>query len=334
MAWALENLENLEALVSYEAMLNDEAFKDLKCIMLCQYDMRLFSSHILNSQIDNHPLCHIGKELYRNHFYVPPQVKASEDRYSLIFNQKLHQIKESKNREQTVASLYRQTEELKEFSHMLVHDLKGPINTACILTTMLEEEFSASTLERAITSLKKASERLDGIEHINKVTYPYSFVSALDVNKFLRELISEYQDQFKEIGGSIILHEIAPITLAINKTHLLQVFCNIINNALKYRSPKHKLCISISVTLTEDGQAKVTIEDNGIGFSAAIKDKIFQPFFRASNKNLNIEGSGIGLTICQKIMQKYDGRISARSEEGKGATFELNFPANPETLNF
>jgi signal transduction histidine kinase len=106
---------------------------------------------------------------------------------------------------------------------------------------------------------------------------------------------------------------------------LIQLFQNLINNALKFHRSEEAPQVDIESKAIGNGYWKITIKDNGIGFDEKYSDEIFQPFKRLVNKS-KFEGSGIGLASCQKIANHHRGNIMCCSELGKGSLFAVILP--------
>ncbi|MBI5484014.1 MAG: hypothetical protein HY888_06085, partial [Deltaproteobacteria bacterium] len=112
-----------------------------------------------------------------------------------------------------------------------------------------------------------------------------------------------------------------------DKMQMAQLFQNLIGNALKFRKEEVPPLIRVSGRTLEDGSAEITIEDNGIGFDEKYLDRIYTLFQRLHGRD-EYEGTGIGLALCSKIIERHKGTIAARSIPGQGATFIVTLPAN------
>ena len=107
-----------------------------------------------------------------------------------------------------------------------------------------------------------------------------------------------------------------------NRTQLVQLFQNLISNGIKYKKPDEQPIIKVGKTII-NGQPTLYVSDNGIGIKPAFNKKIFQIFNRLNPTDTGDDSSGVGLAICEKVVQQHDGRIWVESEEGKGATFYI-----------
>jgi chemotaxis family two-component system sensor kinase Cph1 len=128
-----------------------------------------------------------------------------------------------------------------------------------------------------------------------------------------------------EDSGAIITHDHLP-AVAIDPTQLVQLFQNLIGNAVKFRG-KEAPVIRVSAE-KQDATWLFTVADNGIGISPQYKDKIFVIFQRLHTRE-EYSGNGVGLAICKKIVERHGGTIWVESDSGSGATFHFTLPASP-----
>jgi signal transduction histidine kinase len=107
-----------------------------------------------------------------------------------------------------------------------------------------------------------------------------------------------------------------------------QLFQNLIGNALKFHKEEEKPLVKVS-SQSSNGLHRITVSDNGIGFDEKHLDIIFSPFQRLHGKTSTYEGTGMGLAICRKIVERHSGTITAKSKPGKGSTFIVHLPHSP-----
>ena len=110
-----------------------------------------------------------------------------------------------------------------------------------------------------------------------------------------------------------------------------QLFQNLIGNALKFHKPGEKPIVQVRSVSNTDSGCQIVVEDNGIGFEEQYIDKIFAPFQRLHGRSSQYEGTGMGLAICKKIVERHGGQIEARSAPGQSATFTVTLPAKQQT---
>ncbi|MGI8959305.1 MAG: sensor histidine kinase [Bryobacteraceae bacterium] len=134
--------------------------------------------------------------------------------------------------------------------------------------------------------------------------------------------IANLQSVISEAGAQIT-SDALPLTTAVDPTHLLQIFQNLIGNAIHYRSTRAPR-IHVSTTKSEDGGLQFSVRDNGIGIEDQYRSDIFVAFSRLHGEDR--PGSGIGLADCKKILDRHAGRIWVESEVGQGSTFYFTLP--------
>lgn len=145
---------------------------------------------------------------------------------------------------------------------------------------------------------------------------------AVDTAALLRQVLENFRFALEEVGGKVVLEEPLPTVMG-DPMQLAQLFQNLIGNALKFRSQEPpRIRVSASV---EGGMARFTVQDNGIGLDPADAGRIFVIFQRLHSRD-EYEGTGIGLSICKKIVERHGGRIGVDSRKGEGAAFYFTLP--------
>jgi signal transduction histidine kinase len=135
--------------------------------------------------------------------------------------------------------------------------------------------------------------------------------------------LEDLAQRIQETGGKI---EVADLQVVMgDELQMYQLFQNLIGNALKFVPPGRAPHVIVSSRRIEKEMAEITVADNGIGFDERFLEKIFQPFQRLHNEQ-EYPGSGIGLAVCQKIVQRHGGTITAHSRPGEGSTFVITLP--------
>lgn len=162
-----------------------------------------------------------------------------------------------------------------------------------------------------------------------------------DLNKLISEVITDMEDEISEKNAKISVEQLP--SMYVNPGLIRPLFHNLISNALKYSKKNIEPVITIhsevSPALNGNGATeahskycRIFIEDNGIGFDQKYSEQIFGMFKRL-HLNTEFEGTGIGLALCKKIVEKHQGYISARSKINEGATFIISLPLERETAS-
>lgn len=234
-------------------------------------------------------------------------------------------------------NLEHSNEELRNFTNVASHDLQEPLRKIQTFGEMLQDRYSGQLDSRGINYVQRMrdaaarmqlllSEMLTFSRSINK---EYQF-NQVNLNQIIRQVLIDLDWQIEQKQAIVKVSELPVVE--VDQVQITQLFQNLISNAIKFNSPGHKPEIDIyspypnNVTDVE-GMCEIRVQDSGIGFDEKYLDRIFQPFQRLNSGN-EFPGTGMGLTICRKIVDNHGGTISAHSSPGKGTTFVVRIPKN------
>ena len=229
--------------------------------------------------------------------------------------------------------------ELQQFAWVVSHDLKEPLRKIQTFSHLIKDKFLSENeeasmyLERSISSSARMSRLINDLLEYSRLSVAALF-QPTDLNALLDDLLKDFDETILRKKADVIIDEL-PLIETI-PSQIRQVFQNLISNALKFSVDQTTPVIRISSERIEsksiDGIpskngdfCRIVISDNGIGFDEKFLDRIFVIFQRLNNQTA-YEGTGIGLAIAKKIMDKHNGLISARSQENDGASFILVLP--------
>jgi PAS domain S-box-containing protein len=245
----------------------------------------------------------------------------------------LTDITERKRAEEALAiqaeELARSNSDLQQFAYSASHDLREPLRQLAVFTELLQSRYqdklaaeAGLLIEHAVSSAHRMEGLLkDLLAYTQAADAPQGPAAYTDANEVCRKTVATFETKIAQSGARIDCDPL-PV-LAIHEVHLTQLFQNLIGNALKYcglEPPR----VHISAERS-DGLWKLTVADNGIGIDPAYKNQVFGIFQRLHGGG-KYSGSGIGLAICQKIVQRYGGRIWVESEPGRGSRFMFTLP--------
>jgi len=226
--------------------------------------------------------------------------------------------------------LARANKELENFVFTVSHDLKSPIVSIHGFSTMLLNEYRDKLDEEALHYLDRIQYNINQMERliqdllelsrVGQVVNPFENV---DVGKIVQTALSELQYQWEEKGIEIVVAPNLP-TLYCDRARIVQVFTNLIGNAIKYMGDNPHPRIEIGYK-DQGNQHLFFIRDNGIGIDKAYHEKIFDLFYTLKEVQ-GVEGTGVGLTIVKRIIENHQGQIWVESEKGKGSTFYFTIP--------
>jgi signal transduction histidine kinase len=157
----------------------------------------------------------------------------------------------------------------------------------------------------------------------SRVTAQARHFHAVNVSEIIQDAVSVLELAIEKANARIEVGELPVIDA--DGVQILHLFQNLIDNSIKYCKISEPPVVKIYSTVNE-GSCVIFIEDNGIGFEEHYLDQIFKPFQRLHGRSSTYEGTGMGLAICRKIVEKHGGTITARSAPGQGSTFIINFP--------
>ena len=233
--------------------------------------------------------------------------------------------------------------ELQQFSWVVSHDLNEPIRKIQIFIKIIKELYLADDA-KAVDYVNRTIKSAERMQTLITDLLAYSRLSSqvkpevTDLNVVLQEVLSDF-DYLIERKNAIIKSNELP-TIDSIPSQLRQVFQNLIGNALKFSGNAQNPLIEITSEIISDKSfdsptspegkfCRITVKDNGIGFDEIYLDRIFI-IFQSLNDRQSYEGTGIGLAIAKKIIEKHNGLITAKSKVGEGASFIIVLPLKYE----
>ena len=159
---------------------------------------------------------------------------------------------------------------------------------------------------------------------LSRVTTRGQPFQQVDLQRVLRDVVSDLEMRIERTQGRVEVGSMPKIEA--DPTQMQQLFQNLVGNALKFHQEDQPPVVRVDGMLMDGGkQVQIFVEDNGIGFEEEYLERIFQPFQRLHGMG-EYEGSGIGLAVCRKIVERHAGSITAQSKLGQGATFVVTLP--------
>lgn len=238
---------------------------------------------------------------------------------------------------------------LENFAYIASHDLQEPLRKVQAFGSRLQGKYHDVLGQEGDDYLNRMMAATSRMQQLIRDLLSYSRVSSqvkpfvqVDLNQIVKEVITTDLDtQLEETGGKIELEKLP--TLEAEPSQMHQLFLNLLHNALKYHHPERPPHVKISVSQIEmddisdspGGKIKsyqISVQDNGIGFDEKYADRIFNLFERLHGRS-EYDGTGIGLAICRKIIERHNGTIIATSEAGVGSKFIVTLPANQDEGN-
>ncbi len=222
--------------------------------------------------------------------------------------------------------LRRANQDLEQFAFSASHDLQEPLRSVKIYSELLANRYGDGLDGEALQFVRYLRNGATRMENLVRDLLTYTQVTKLeeepeltDANKALELALSNLADAVRQSGAQVTADPLP--ALPVHCTYLQQLFQNLIGNAIKYRSPERTPIVHVAVE-QQSGLFTFAISDNGIGIAPEYKENIFGLFKRLHTSD-EYSGTGIGLAICQRIVDRYHGRIWVESEPGRGSTFRF-----------
>ena len=233
-----------------------------------------------------------------------------------------------------------QNEQLEQFAYAASHDMKEPLRKILFYNNYLLDAESIHLpdkgkdyLGRSIKAANRMKALIDDLLEYSKASLDTREFETVDLNELIDEIVQSHKDAVEEKGAAIHFSSL-PVVKG-TPFQLRQLFDNLISNGIKYHHPERKPEVNISAEkISGEGISglnqqkeyyKITVSDNGIGFDAEYSEKIFELFNRLPGVS-KYSGTGVGLTLCKKIVQNHYGAIKAIGRLNEGADFQVYLP--------
>jgi PAS domain S-box-containing protein len=236
--------------------------------------------------------------------------------------------------------LARSNSELEQFAYVASHDLQEPLRKIQAFGDRLKTKYESglgpegldylTRMQNAAARMQVLIQDLLSLSRVASNAKPFTMV---DLNDVVRTVVSDLEMRIQDAGGRVEIGTL-PVIFG-DRGQMAQLFQNLIGNGLKFRKPGESPLVKIDSnpqTLPTGAAGwRIAVEDNGIGFDEKYRDRIFQIFQRLHGRS-EYEGTGIGLAICRKIVDRHGGAIAANSSPGAGAKFVITLPGTlPES---
>lgn len=227
--------------------------------------------------------------------------------------------------------------ELQDFASVAAHDLQEPLRKiqsfSDRLVTKAKEQLTAETfdyVDRIQNSAHRMQVLIDDLLTYSRVTTKNSPFSVINLNDIVAHVVSDLEVRIEQSHGKVVWQNLP--SLEADPTQMRQLFQNLISNALKFKKSDLHPLVTVSAKIFDNSPlgrpgpaCQITIQDNGIGFDEKYLDRIFTIFQRLHGRH-EYEGTGIGLAVCRKIVDRHGGFITAASLPDQGATFIVTLP--------
>ncbi|MFK7983487.1 MAG: ATP-binding protein [Saprospiraceae bacterium] len=275
----------------------------------------------------------LGFPLFANYFFFYGLFPSTA--LMIHFYNRLMELAVEKN--QLIQELKEKNEEMLLFSNMMSHDLKTPLRNIDGFSQLLQKQLTGLTSEeikffsfitKGVHTLKKLIDDL--LQYSKFSTGNYEF-KTIKVEPLINKLLLNFNYDITDKKVKIVKSNLS--TIHGHEESLTLVFQNLISNAIKYQPKEASHIPHIEIHQKRIGNKNIIlVEDNGIGIDSSKFKEVFMPFKRFHNTS-EYEGTGLGMSIVNKVIEKHNGKIDIQSELGKGSTFSISLPVHGRTMN-
>lgn len=251
-------------------------------------------------------------------------MSTARERALVLAREMTAQLRESQER------LARSNRELERFAYVASHDLQEPLRTVTSFVGLLDQRYGSDLDERGkryitfvVDATKRMSQMISELLTYSRVGRTGDDPAPTDLAAAWDEAVSNLRGAIEQTGARVTRTDL-PVVLA-TRLHAVQLFQNLIGNALKYHGPRDPTVSADAVMADEGRWWQISVRDNGIGVDPRHHDRIFVIFQRLHTVE-EYPGTGMGLAICKKIVESYGGRIWVDSHPGDGARFTFTLP--------
>lgn len=238
------------------------------------------------------------------------------------------------------AELRRSNQELEQFAYVASHDLQEPLRKIQAFGDRLRTKYATSIesggkeyLDGIWSSATRMRQLIDDLLTFSRISVKPVTFRIVALNTLLEEVISDLDVRIRQTEATI---EVEPLPMiAADPVQMRQLFQNLLSNAIKFHRPgvppvvqiRHRILDTESSCLPDSALVTIDVIDNGIGFDEKYLDRVFQMFQRLHSRD-EYEGTGVGLAVCRKIVERHGGTITARTRPGEGAVFTVTLAAS------
>ena len=236
--------------------------------------------------------------------------------------------------------LQRSNQVLQDFASVASHDLQEPLRKIQAFGGRLKRSLGetlapepADYLERMLASAGRMQMLINDLLAFSRVTTKGRPFEPVDMNGMAERVLGDLEARIQRSGGTVTIDSIPPIEA--DALQMRQLMLNLLTNALKFHRDGVPPVVHVRAQVVRDTDrggrvlCRILVEDNGVGFEDKYRDRVFEVFEKLHTKG-EYEGTGMGLAICKKIVERHGGEITARSAPGIGSTFTITLPVKPE----
>ena len=237
------------------------------------------------------------------------------------------------NLKRALRDLQRSNEELKQFAFVTSHDLQEPLRTITSYLQLIQKRYAdiidpsgRTFIQAAVSGAARMKKLMADFLTFSDVETPNFALEETDLNQVLQRARHNLAAALNE-SEAVLTYDPLPVVMA-NEAQLTQLLQNLLSNAIKFHKPEEPPQVEVTAK-RGDSYWTITVRDHGIGYDPKYSEHIFELFKRLHSRDA-YEGTGMGLAICKRIVERHDGHIWSTSTPGEGATFSFTLPIQPQ----
>jgi signal transduction histidine kinase len=335
MWWEVGPDEDCGDIVYYETLL-DVFFLGKRMVGMCQYPTGRFPRETLNGILHTHKIAAIDSEICSNFHYLPPELLLEKDAHASHdkrFEWMTSQLLRARRAEEEILRLNAELEErvasrtaelrsayhdMEAFSYSVSHDLRAPLRAIDGFSRALSEDCDDLLDDDGRRHLAKIRQGAKRMGTLIEDLLRFARLTRVQVSRAPVDMTALAKTAAEETGADYVTVEELPLARG-DSSLLQQVFRNLIDNAVKFSRHRDSPRVIVG-SRTEGDEVAYFVEDNGAGFDMGYADRLFGVFQRLHRQD-EFEGTGIGLAIVHRIIEKHGGRVWGEGRVGSGATF-------------
>ncbi|NUB92493.1 PAS domain S-box protein [Haloterrigena sp. SYSU A121-1] len=242
-------------------------------------------------------------------------------------------VERERRLEELIDRLEESNERLEQFAYAASHDLQEPLRMVSSYLRLIESRYAdvldedgREFIDFAVDGAERMRDMIDGLLAYSRVERGGDPFEPVDLDGVLENVLEDLQVRIAETDAEITAEELPNVTG--DRDQLRQLFQNLLENALEYSGDEPpRVHVSARRRAGRDGRWEIAVRDEGIGIDPADADEIFEVFESLHSRG-EYDGTGIGLALCERIVERHGGEIRLESEPGEGATFSVTLPAD------
>ncbi|WP_126661886.1 ATP-binding protein [Haloterrigena salifodinae] len=263
--------------------------------------------------------------------YAFPVGGETDAQVGVLFTDVTERVERERRLEKLVERLETSNDRLEQFAYAASHDLQEPLRMVSSYLQLVERRYGDELdaegrefLQFAVDGADRMREMIDGLLKYSRVETEGDPFEPVDLNAVLEDVLDDLQLRFEESNGEVTTESLP--TVEGDSGQLRQIFQNLLDNAIEYSGDGPPRIHVSAECRSGDDAWEISVSDDGIGIDSEYSDQIFD-VFQSYHEGKGYNGTGIGLAICERIIERHGGEIRVTSEPGEGSTFTFTLPA-------